>query len=91
VPVGKADTILRWVRDPPKPLNSVLVRKTVPLTQTAEDYKCTFGVSMMPGFKDPTTEMPTPPSDHIPLGGVVSFQWSLCSAARLGVLACFDP
>src|ERR1700722_11921226 len=21
----------------------------------------------VPGFKDPTTEMPTPPSDHIPL------------------------
>jgi hypothetical protein len=29
---------------------------------------------MSPGFKDPTTEMPTPPSDYIPLGGVVRFE-----------------
>jgi hypothetical protein len=29
---------------------------------------------MSPGFKDPTTEMPAPPSDHIPLGGVVRFE-----------------
>ena len=28
----------------------------------------------VPGFKDPMTEMPTPPSDHIPLGGVVRFE-----------------
>jgi hypothetical protein len=29
---------------------------------------------MSPGFKNPTTEMPTPPSDHIPLGGVVRYE-----------------
>ena len=28
----------------------------------------------MPGFQRPTAEIPTPPSDHTPLGGVVRFR-----------------
>ena len=31
----------------------------------------TSGRLRPPGFKDPTTRITTPPSDHIPLGGVV--------------------
>jgi len=31
------------------------------------------GSLRLPGFKDPTTRITTPPSDHIPLGGVVRF------------------
>ena len=30
--------------------------KIVPFTQRCEEYNCTFGVSRLPGFKDPTTE-----------------------------------
>jgi hypothetical protein len=38
----------------------------------------TSGRLSLPGFKDPTTGLTTPPSDHIPLGGVVRFNGPFC-------------
>jgi hypothetical protein len=52
------------VRNSPIPLHSVLEADGVPF-HVIRSWHSTCYLSM-PGFQDPTTEIPTPPSDHIP-------------------------
>jgi hypothetical protein len=51
--------------------------KTVPFTQRCEEYKRTFGVSRVPGFKDPTTEANVRRAIIFRSGGVFAFQGPL--------------